>query len=325
MRWKRGAVLGSGKLAADCGKILANRQLPVEIYDMGDSFSDFLALGAKRAGIPYYALEPAEVFQKLAAVSEATLIVSAINPKILPPYLLRNPHILAVNCHQALLPAHPGRNAEMWAIYEGDQKTGITWHIAAEKVDSGAILLQKELPITSDSTAYRIFQQQIRLAGEAFEELAPGLMEREAFADLAPNLVEEEGFREQERSLAPEEAVAEGAAMSDKSAEGGAPQKAAPKLHYSWQVPNDGILDPEWDAGKISRFLRATDYGILPVIPAPEIRVKGQRYGWKKYKITEEQRFPEGLWQEGEVLWLQKESLLFELHLTERKEPLVSR
>ncbi len=281
MRFQRGAVLGSGKLAAVCGEILAGRGLPVEIYDTGDRFSSFLALAARRAGIPYHGQKPREVFQELAGVREPLLIVSAINPQILPAGLLRNPNVLAVNCHQALLPAHPGRNAEMWAIYEGDSETGITWHAAGEQVDSGAILTQKRLPITAASTAYTIFQQQIRLAGEAFRELAPVLLE--GGPELGRPALEEVSPR--------------------------------PKIHYSWELPNGGLLDPKWDGDQISRFLRATDYGILPVISPPEIRIGGETYHWKTYRITSEHRFPEGIHQGDRTLWLQKEGLLFELRL----------
>lgn len=59
------------------------------------------------------------------------------------------------------------------------------------------------------------------------------------------------------------------------------------KIHYSWEVPNDGYLDPEWNSGKISRFLRAMDYGILKTLGDPKIILQGKRYTWISYEITE--------------------------------------
>ena len=56
-------------------------------------------------------------------------------------------------------------------------------------------------------------------------------------------------------------------------------------LHLSKDIPNGGRLDLSWPAAKISRFLRAMDYGILNVMGNPKVELRDGLYTWKSYKI----------------------------------------
>lgn len=268
------AVLGTGTLAFFCAAKIKEMGFPVVLYEMDPEPSGFLKRRAVGGKVDYAHEEPKLLFEKLAKAEVPTLVVSAINPYILPEALLANPMITAINCHQALLPRHPGRNAEMWAIFEGDQKTGITWHMLTAEVDAGDILAQKEMAISEKHTSYQVFREQILLAQEAFLELLPGLVKGELPG--RPQNKEERG-----------------------------------KLHYSKDVPNQGILDPGWDAGKTSAFLRAMDYGILQVVPRPRVRLGGREFTLGKYKIVKEQRFREGMFLEADTIYLQKPEALF--------------
>lgn len=276
MSFRTALVLGTGTLPLACAVTLKNHGLPVKIFDMDEKPSGLLKRRAEAEGIPYEQQEAKSLFRELSGLSESTLLVSAINPYILPKYLLDNTNITAINCHQALLPRHPGRNAEMWALYEGDEKTGITWHILTNQVDAGDILIQKELPITESLTSYLIFREQIRLAEEGFKEMLPALLD----GTITP-----------------------------------VPQEQIPDriLHYSWEVPNEGMLNADWTAKKISAFLRAMDYSILNVVPSPRISIEGSNYIWKKYKITHEDRFPDGISMTDGSIFIQKTGMLFEL------------
>lgn len=57
-----------------------------------------------------------------------------------------------INYHNSLLPKHPGRFAEAWAIFEEEKKTGITWHIVVPKVDKCKIILQKDIEFLPSRT-----------------------------------------------------------------------------------------------------------------------------------------------------------------------------
>lgn len=88
--------------------------------------------------------------------TEETLVLSIMNPWLFTEDALRNPKLLVINLHHALLPAHRGRNAEAWAIYEGDEKAGVTWHKVDAGIDTGGIYLQKEVAIDDRATALKL-------------------------------------------------------------------------------------------------------------------------------------------------------------------------
>ena len=248
--YQEAAVLGSGSVALACAQLLKEKQVNCVIYDTGDAPSRTLERQAKRCGIHYDRLTGGELAQILADAVTPTLVVSAINPWIVPAKVIENPYLLFVNCHQALLPAHPGRNAEMWSVFEQDQKTGITWHQITPKVDAGDIFIQKEMMLDETSTSFRVFREQSHLAVEAFEEIADGLLE----GSLEPKIQKGERGR----------------------------------LRYSWEAPSDGELRLDWPFEKISAFLRAYDYGGLQVVKEPYFMWEGKQYGFKGYQISVE-------------------------------------
>lgn len=57
-----------------------------------------------------------------------------------------------INCHPSLLPKHRGANPYFWAIYSGDDKTGVTFHKMDENIDTGDILMQAAFKIDPDMT-----------------------------------------------------------------------------------------------------------------------------------------------------------------------------
>lgn len=56
-------------------------------------------------------------------------------------------------------------------------------------------------------------------------------------------------------------------------------------MHYSYEKPNDGVLQLEWDRAKISAFLRSMDYGVLRVMGTPYIIEENKKYCWDSYGI----------------------------------------
>lgn len=64
------------------------------------------------------------IFQFLRTIKERVFLFSINNPYIIPKDICAQQNFVMVNLHHALLPAHPGRNAEAWAIYEQDTWRG---------------------------------------------------------------------------------------------------------------------------------------------------------------------------------------------------------
>ena len=176
MSYDKILILGTGRLAIDAAAHCKSLGLPVSVYDMNPKASELMKRQCNHYDVECNWLPAKETSGEISKMSVKLLLVSAINPYILPASLLKLDNITAINCHQALLPRHPGRNAEMWAIYEGDEKVGITWHYITAQVDDGDILLQKDFPLTETMTSYQVFRKQIQLAFEAFKELLPQLL-----------------------------------------------------------------------------------------------------------------------------------------------------
>lgn len=93
--------------------------------------------------------------EQLAAYSFEYLF-SIVNPHLLGSDVLCQPTKLAVNFHDSLLPHYAGINATAWAIYNREVQHGITWHVMADTVDAGDILVQEELEIEPRETTHSL-------------------------------------------------------------------------------------------------------------------------------------------------------------------------
>lgn len=65
----------------------------------------------------------------------------------------------AINIHGSLLPKYRGRTPHVWAIINGEKKTGITAHLIDVEVDAGDIILQKEIIIEDEDTGGLILEK----------------------------------------------------------------------------------------------------------------------------------------------------------------------
>jgi methionyl-tRNA formyltransferase len=73
--------------------------------------------------------------------------------QIVPQNLLVVPRLGWINLHGSLLPKYRGAAPINWAIVNGETKTGITTMQVDAGMDTGPILLQKEMEIGADETA----------------------------------------------------------------------------------------------------------------------------------------------------------------------------
>ncbi len=132
---------------------------------------------------------------------EPEVIIVAAYGQILPKELLDVPAHGCLNVHASLLPAYRGAAPISWAIINGEERTGITIMQMDEGMDTGAILLQKEIAIAPDDTAGTLSEKLSLLGGglvvEALELLARGSLrptaQDEASATLAPLLKKADG------------------------------------------------------------------------------------------------------------------------------------
>ena len=89
--------------------------------------------------------------QELQALNIDLIVVVAF--KMLPKVVWQIPKIGTINIHASLLPQYRGAAPINWAIINGEKKTGVTSFLINEVIDTGNILLQKEVDIADDETA----------------------------------------------------------------------------------------------------------------------------------------------------------------------------
>jgi methionyl-tRNA formyltransferase len=97
-----------------------------------------------------------EVFEDYEAF-RPDLNVMAFVTDIVPSTILNHPHHGTIQYHPSLLPRHRGASAINWAVINGEPKTGLSIFWPDEGLDTGPILLQKEVTIEPDDTLGTVY------------------------------------------------------------------------------------------------------------------------------------------------------------------------
>jgi len=121
------------------------------------------------------------------AGAEAAVIVAF--GRLIPESLLAIPERGFLNLHPSLLPRHRGPSPIQWALACGDRITGVTTMLLDAGMDTGPILLQKEVPIAPDETAEQLAPRLAELGAARMVET----LDRLDAGDLTPQPQSEEG------------------------------------------------------------------------------------------------------------------------------------
>ncbi len=109
---------------------------------------------------------------------EPDLVVCMGFPWKIPPDALAVPRLGWLNGHPSLLPRHRGPIPVAWAIRNGDEEYGITFHRMDAELDTGAILAQRPLPIGDFSEPEELYGRTgpavMEVLREALDALAAG-------------------------------------------------------------------------------------------------------------------------------------------------------
>lgn len=101
----------------------------------------------------------------------ADTVLIATWGEILKSPVLSLPNVRFINCHPSLLPEHRGANPYHSAIRNGERRTGVSFHLVEETIDTGPIITQSKVEIRKDDTGETLRQ---RCASKA-QALAPEL------------------------------------------------------------------------------------------------------------------------------------------------------
>jgi methionyl-tRNA formyltransferase len=115
---------------------------------------DPLAEAAREKGIEVRQPDSFETDSAAADLAELRpdLMVMAFVTLFVPEPVLNTPTHGSIQYHPSLLPLHRGPSAINWAIIHGDAKTGVAVFWPDDGLDTGPVLLLKEVEIAADDT-----------------------------------------------------------------------------------------------------------------------------------------------------------------------------
>ncbi len=99
-----------------------------------------------------------ELSELLSELSPEMIVVVAYG-KILPKSVLDFPKYGCINLHGSLLPQYRGSAPIQHAVLNGDAVSGVTTMLMDEGMDTGAMLLKKEVRIEDDDTSESMFDK----------------------------------------------------------------------------------------------------------------------------------------------------------------------
>ncbi|OJG99389.1 methionyl-tRNA formyltransferase [Enterococcus termitis] len=128
------------------------------------------------------------------------LIVTAAFGQFLPEKILQAPAFGAINVHASLLPKYRGGAPVHYSIIEGEKETGVTIMEMVKKMDAGAILSQKAIPITKSDDVGSMFDRLSIVGRDLLLETLPKLLSNqitpipqdESQATFSPNITREQ-------------------------------------------------------------------------------------------------------------------------------------
>ena len=156
----------------------------------------------------------------------ADLGISLNNFQIIKPSLLECPREGFINFHNGPLPSYGGVNVCSWAIIEGEDNYGVTWHFIDDGIDTGDIIAQQHFPIAADATALSLTMACFKIGLQMFEQLVPVIAHGSIPRQIQP---------------------------------------AESRSYFSRRdIPNGGRINFNWSSDRISRFVRGLSFQPMP-------------------------------------------------------------
>lgn len=134
---------------------------------------------------------------------EADIIVTAAYGQKLPTELLNQPEFGAVNVHASLLPKYRGGAPIHYAIWQGQEETGVTIMQMAEEMDAGAIYKQVSLPIKDQNDVGVLFEKLAIIGRELLLDTLPRIFDHQlqAYEQVAEQVTYAPTIKKEEEEL----------------------------------------------------------------------------------------------------------------------------
>ena len=139
--------------------LIKKREEIVGVFSPPDKRGEAMKSLAEESNVSSYCpkqMKDPEVYETFKKLSP-DLVILAFVTDILPEELLSVPSIGTICYHPSLLPRHRGASGINWAIIHGDTRTGLTIFWVDKGIDTGPILLQREMEIGPDDTTGSLY------------------------------------------------------------------------------------------------------------------------------------------------------------------------
>ena len=142
---------------------------------------------AAKAGIKGKVIKDTEGLLKALAEEDTDLVVLAGYMKVLEPPVIDAYRGRIINIHPSLIPKYCGKGFYGKRVHQavldgGETVTGATVHFVDEGVDTGEIILQREVPVkpddTADTLAARVLKTEHIILAEGIKKVMETLPEK---------------------------------------------------------------------------------------------------------------------------------------------------
>lgn len=136
---------------------------PVKEYAVEKGFDVYQPLSLRKGD------DAAESLAKLREINPDVIVVAAYG-QILPKEILELPKFGCVNVHASLLPKYRGAAPIQRCIEDGETKSGICIMRMEEGLDTGDVIVRREVEIPGDMTGSQLWDSLSQLGGVALLE-----------------------------------------------------------------------------------------------------------------------------------------------------------
>lgn len=173
------ALIGGDTLLTQCGELLLTADFRIELVI---SDNPVVKTWAASHQIPTHPASK-DYVNALTAL-DYDYLFAITHLALIPDAAVASPKLGAINFHDGPLPEYAGLNTPMWALINGADSYGITWHEMSTGIDTGDILVTESVVIADDDTALSLNTKCFSAAMDSF----PRLLEQIRNNALAPQV-----------------------------------------------------------------------------------------------------------------------------------------
>lgn len=177
-------LFGLKGTAIMAGRVIFNKLRALKEKGNGNKAFYSIQGLVKTYSVPYYHVHKvnSQEFHNILDELNPDLLISLSCPQVIGKRLRERFPYGAINVHGAPLPRYRGLMPAFWALLNKEQKTAVTVHDLDDQLDNGDILVQQEVPITSEDT-WDTLVKKTKAAGaealiQAVERIKAGTVER---------------------------------------------------------------------------------------------------------------------------------------------------